>query len=75
MGKSKKSFRDELEKLAKISEIVEDSLLSEGEVSIVIVLEPKIFKKTLSHFADIYRAKEEFSIDISGTKFTFVLKK
>ena len=34
MAKNKKSFRDELEKLAKISNDIDSSILSKGDVNI-----------------------------------------
>jgi len=75
MGKDKKSFRDELEKLANISQLVDNSILSKGDVNIIIELESKEYLKIIKNFADIYKKSEEFVIEISDTKFTFVLKK
>lgn len=75
MGKDKKSFRDELEKLANISQLVDNSILSKGDVNIIIELESKEYLKIIKNFADIYKKTEEFVIEISDTKFTFVLKK
>ena len=75
MAKDKKSFRDELEKLANISQIVDDSILSDGNVNIIVELESKEYQKIIKNFADVYKKSEEFVIEISDTKFTFVLKK
>lgn len=75
MGKDKKSFRDELEKLANISQLVDNSILSKGDVNIIVELELKEYLKIIKNFADIYKKSEEFVIEISDTKFTFVLKK
>jgi len=75
MATSKESFRDELEKLAKIVEDIEDTILSKGDVSIVIELNPKNYQKIIRNFSEIYKHNEEMIIDISGTEFTFVLKK
>lgn len=75
MGKDKKSFRDELEKLANISQLVDNSILSKGDVNIIVELESKEYLKIIKNFADIYKNSEEFVIEISDIKFTFVLKK
>ena len=75
MAKNKKSFRDELEKLAKISNDIDSSILSKGDVNIIIELNEKDYKEIIKNFADIYRLNEEFLIEISDVKFTFVLKK
>lgn len=75
MGKDKKSFRDELEKLANISQLVDNSVLSKGDVNIIVELESKEYLKIIKNFADIYKNSEEFVIEISDIKFTFVLKK
>ena len=75
MATSKESFRDELEKLAKISEDIDNSILSTGDVSIVVELDSENYQNIIGNFADIYKSSEEFLIEISGVKFTFVLKK
>lgn len=75
MAEDKKSFRDELKKFASISEIIEDSILSKGNVKILVELERDDYNYVLRNFADIYRNIEELVIDISGVNFTFVLKK
>lgn len=75
MGKNKKSFRDDLEKLAKITDIIEDTCLSKGDVKVIVELEEKEYRNVISSFGDVYRNLEEIVIDISDIKFTFVLKK
>lgn len=75
MGKDKESFRDELAILAKISNDIESSILSKGEVKIVIELEFEDFKEIIENFADIHSGSDKFSIEISDVNFTFVLKK
>lgn len=75
MAEDKKSFRDELEKFANISDIIDDSILSKGNVKILVELNPEDYKYVISNFADIYKNLEELVIDISGVNFTFVLKK
>lgn len=75
MAKDKKSFRDDLEKLAEITDIIDNTILSNGDINIIVELESKEYKKVLSIFGDVYRTMKEIVVDISGTKFTFVLKK
>lgn len=75
MGEDKKSFRDELTILAKISNDIDSSILSKGDVKIIIELNQKEYNDIIGNFADIYKGSEEFLIEISGVKFTFVLKK
>jgi hypothetical protein len=74
MAKDKKSFRDELEKLASIADIIDDSILSKGNVKVIIEMNPEDYKKVLKNFADVYQNLEELVIDISGVNFTFVSK-
>lgn len=75
MGKNKKNFRDELEKLAKITDLIEDSILSKADVKIIAELDEDDYRNVIKNFADIYKKSEEIVIDISGVKITFVLKK
>lgn len=75
MGKIKKSFRDDLEKLAEVTNIIDDTCLSKGDVKVIVELEEKEYKKVISSFGDVYRNLEEIIIEISNVKFTFVLKK
>lgn len=75
MGEDKESFRDELIILAKISNDIDSSILSKGDVKIIVELKQKEYNDIIGNFADIYKSSEEFLIEISGVKFTFVLKK
>lgn len=75
MGKDKKSFRDDLEKLAEVTNIIDDTCLSKGDVKVIVELEEKEYKKVISSFGDVYRNLEEIIIEISNVNFTFVLKK
>ena len=75
MGESKESFRDELAILAKISDDIESSILSNGDVKIIIELEETEYYEIIKNFAEIYHQEDKFNIEISGVNFTFVLKK
>lgn len=75
MGESKESFRDELAILAKISDDIESSILSNGDVKIIIELGANKYFEIIKNFAEIYHQEDKFNIEISGVNFTFVLKK
>jgi hypothetical protein len=75
MGEDKKSFMDELSKLAEITNIVEESFLSEGKVSLVVELPEEEYTKAISHFREIDRTKNKFTISISDVDFNFVLSR
>jgi len=75
MGESKESFRDELAILAKISDDIESSILSNGDVKIIIELGANEYFEIIKNFAKIYHQEDKFNIEISGVNFTFVLKK
>lgn len=74
MGKDKKGFRDDLERLAEITDLLDQTLISKGEVNVIVELNEKEYKEVISTFGDVYRNLKEIVVDISGTKFTFVLK-
>ena len=75
MGESKESFRNELAILAKISDDIESSILSNGDVKIIIELGVNEYFEIIKNFAKIYHQEDKFNIEISGVNFTFVLKK
>jgi len=74
MAENKESFMDELSKLAEITNIVEDSFLSKGDVSVVVELPEDDYKNLMSHFRELDRHKNKCTIEISGVNFNFVLK-
>lgn len=71
MGKTKNNDLGTLEKLAIIAESVQT--LFEGKGTIIFELEKNEYKSVISHFREIDRHHKQFSIDISGTEFHFVL--
>lgn len=60
-----------LEKLALIAESVQT--LFEGKATVVFELQKNEYKDILAHFREIDRHHSQFSIDISGTEFHFIL--
>jgi len=75
MAENQESFMDELSKLAEITNIIEDSFLSKGDVSIVVELPEDEYKTLMSHFRELDRNKSKCTIEIDGINFNFVLKK
>jgi hypothetical protein len=60
-----------LEKLALIAESSQS--LFRGKATLVFELEEDEYKPVINHFREIDRHHKQFSIDISGTEFHFIL--
>jgi hypothetical protein len=71
MGKDKDNSLGELEKLALIAESVQ--AMYEGKSTIIFELKKEEYQKIISHFREIDRHHKNFSIEISGTEFHFVM--
>ncbi len=71
MAKTKKDDIGTLEKLALIADSVQT--LFQGKATVVFELKKHEYQPVLSHFRDIDRLHKQFSIDISGTEFHFIL--
>jgi hypothetical protein len=71
MAKAKSNDIGDLEKLALIAESVQTIFIGKG--TIVFELEKKEYKRVINHFREIDRQHKQFSIDISGTEFHFIL--
>lgn len=71
MAKAKNIDIGNLEKLALIAESVQ--AIFEGKGTIIFELEKEEYKSVISHFREIDRHHKQFSIDISGTEFHFIL--
>ena len=72
MEKDSKAPMGELEKLAILSDAIGD-LFPTGNRTLVFELEKEDYQKMISHFREIDRHHKQFSIDISGTEFHFIL--
>ncbi len=72
MAKTEKSDDGVIEKLAIISNAMED-LFPDGKFISVLELGKKDFKKVQKNFRDIDRSHKRFKIDISGVEFVFIL--
>jgi hypothetical protein len=71
MAETKNNDIGQIEKLALIADSVQ-SLFS-GKTTIVFELENDEYKIMINHFREIDRHHKQFSIDISGTEFYFIL--
>ena len=72
MAESQKSIDGIIEKLAIVSEAV-DELFPSGRKAVVFELKEDDFKKVQNNFREIDRGHKKFKIDISGTEFIFLL--
>jgi hypothetical protein len=71
MAENKNNDLGTLEKLALIAESVKT--LFKGKGTIIFELEKDEYAPVISHFREIDRHYKQFSIEISGTEFHFVL--
>lgn len=71
MAKNKENTSGDLEKLALIAESLQD--LFKGKATIIFELPKGEYTTVISHFREIDRHHTQFSIDISGTEFHFIL--
>lgn len=71
MAENKNSDFGKIEKLALIAESVQT--LFTGKSFVVFELEETEYKDIISLFREIDRHHKQFSIDISGTEFHFIL--
>ena len=71
MEKTENNDLGTLEKLALVAESVQS--LFKGKGTIIFELEKKEYIPVISHFREIDRHHKQFSIEISGTEFHFVL--
>lgn len=72
MEKTKNNDLGTLEKLALVAESVQS--LFRGKGTIIFELEKEEYIPVISHFREIDRHHKQFSIEISGTEFHFVLQ-
>jgi hypothetical protein len=71
MAEIKNNNIGELEKLALIAESLQN--LFSGKSTVVCELPKGEFKSVINHFREIDRHHKQFTIDISGTEFVFIL--
>lgn len=71
MAENKKNDLGELEKLALIADSLQT--LYKGRASVAFELNKEEYTKMINHFREIDRHHKQFSVDISGTNFLFIL--
>jgi hypothetical protein len=71
MAENKNSNPRELEKLALIAESVQTMFSGKG--TIIFELPIGEYNSVINHFREIDRQHKQFTIDISGTEFHFIL--
>ena len=71
MEENKNNTFGTIEKLALIAESVQD--LFSGKGTIIFELPKGEYKSVINHFREIDRHHKQFSMDISGTEFHFIL--
>jgi hypothetical protein len=71
MAEDKNTGPRELEKLALIAESVQTMFSGKG--TIIFELPKGEYSSVINHFREIDRNHKQFSIDISGTEFHFIL--
>jgi hypothetical protein len=71
MEENKNNTFGEIEKLALIAESVQT--LFSGKSTIIFELPKGEYNSVINHFREVDRHHKQFSIDISGTEFHFIL--
>lgn len=71
MEENKNTTFGEIEKLALIAESVQT--LFSGKATIIFELPKGEYTTIINHFREVDRHHKQFSIDISGTEFHFIL--
>jgi len=75
MAETETNFRDELRKLAEVSEILDNSIFHKGKVSVIVELEPVEYNNVVGLLSPRDLKSNQVIIDISGIEFTLVLSK
>jgi len=73
MGKNQESFRDDLEKLAQVSDLIEGSFIKNEKVEVKVSLDEDTFSNLLQHLM-INQNEKKCVIQISNLEFTFLKK-
>ena len=71
MGQNKDTNFGEINKLALIAESVQN--LFKGKGTIIFELQKEEYSNIISHFREIDRHHKQFTIEISGMDFVFIL--
>jgi hypothetical protein len=72
MAENKNNDLGVLEKLALLADSFQD--LFKGQTMVVFELDKEEYASVINHFREIDRHHKQFTIEISGTDFVFMLK-
>ena len=75
MGETETNFRDELTKLAEISEIFENSIFGKGKMSVIVELNKEDYREVVGFLSPRDIDTKRIVINISDMEFTLVLNK
>ena len=75
MGETETNFRDELTKLAEISDIFENSIFGKGTLSVIFELGKDDYREVVGFLSPRDVDTKRIVINISGIEFTLVLSK
>lgn len=73
MGQNQESFRDDLEKLAQVSDLIESSFIKNEKVELKVSLDKDTFSDLLQHLM-INQNEKKCVIQISNLEITFLKK-
>ena len=73
MGETETNFRDELTKLAEISEIFENSIFGKGKMSVIVELNKEDYREVVGFLSPRDIDTKRIVINISDMEFTLVL--
>ena len=75
MGETETNFRDELTKLAEISEIFDNSIFGKGKMSVIVELNKEDYREVVGFLSPRDINSKSIVINISDMEFTLVLSK
>lgn len=75
MGETETNFRDELTKLAEISDIFDNSIFGKGRMSVIVELDEEGYREVVGFLSPKDINTKRIVINISDMEFTLVLSK
>jgi hypothetical protein len=73
MAENKENFRDELEKMAEVVDILENTFIGKKNVEITVSLDEDIFEN-ISNYLEYNKNLNKCIINIGGVNFIFLKK-
>jgi hypothetical protein len=73
MAEDKENFRDALEKMAEVVDILENTFIGKKNIEIGVSLDENTFE-SISNYLDYDKNLNKCIINIGGTNFTFLKK-